>query len=79
VHDALLIQAPIREIRSAIRKTKEAMAAASKIILRGYELRVDCKDDAIVKGKVVRGDVTRYPQRFYSEDGADFWNRIQRL
>jgi len=79
IHDALLIQAPIREIRSAIRETKEAMAAASRIILRGYELRVGCKDDAIVKGKVVRGDITRYPQRFYSEDGADFWHRIQRL
>jgi DNA polymerase I-like protein with 3'-5' exonuclease and polymerase domains len=79
IHDALLIQAPIREIRSAISETEKAMGAASKIILRGYELRVECKEDAIVKGKVVRGDVTRYPQRFYSEDGADFWHRIQRL
>jgi hypothetical protein len=79
VHDALLIQAPVREIRKAISEAREAMAAASKIILRGYELRVDCKDDAIVEGKVVRGDITRYPQRFYSEDGADFWYRIQRV
>jgi DNA polymerase I-like protein with 3'-5' exonuclease and polymerase domains len=79
VHDALLIQAPINKISSAISESKDAMATASKIILHGYELRVDCKDDSIVKGKVMRGNITRYPQRFYSEDGADFWYRIRRL
>lgn len=79
VHDALLIQAPVDSIRSAIQKTKEAMAAASKAILLGYELRVDCRDDKLVKGRLVRGDVTRFPQRFYSEDGVDFWNRIRKL
>jgi DNA polymerase-1 len=79
VHDALLVQAPVGSIRSAIQKTKEAMATASKTILSGYELRVDFQDDKIVKGKLVRGDITRYPQRFYSEDGADFWERIRKL
>jgi DNA polymerase I-like protein with 3'-5' exonuclease and polymerase domains len=79
IHDALLIQAPIRGILRAIEKTKEAMTVASRTILGGYTLRVDCGDDKLVSGEVVRGDITRYPQRFYSEDGLDFWNRIRKL
>jgi DNA polymerase-1 len=79
LHDALLIEAPIWKIERAVQLTREAMAIASKTILSGFELRVDCQDDKIVKGRLVRGDITRFPQRFYSEDGAEFWNRIQKL
>jgi DNA polymerase-1 len=65
VHDAILIQAPIGEIDEAIRETRAAMGAASRLILKGYELRVDCEC------------VTKYPRRFFSADGLDFWNRIK--
>ena len=66
VHDAILIQAPVQKILQAIEKTKEAMAVASRTILSGYELRVDCA-------------ITRYPKRFYDEDGVKFWDQIRKL
>lgn len=65
VHDALLIQSPVDKMEKAIRETREAMGMASKVILNGYELRVDCEC------------VTRYPHRFFSADGLDFWNKIK--
>jgi DNA polymerase-1 len=76
VHDAIFIQAPVNHIQRAIRETKEAMAIASRTILNGYTLRVDCQDDRIVNRKLVRGDITRYPQRFYDEDGEVVWRKI---
>jgi len=78
IHDAVLIQSPVAEIDSAVAEAQAAMSAASAAMLNGYVLRCDCTDDAVgASGEIIRGDITRYPQRFHAEDGKDMWNRVQ--
>lgn len=60
VHDALLIESSISQIEKVAVKAREAMDEASRTILDGYVLGVAAK-------------FTRWPGRFFDEDGADFW------
>lgn len=79
VHDAILIQAPTSDIQQAIAEATEAMNIASRVILNGYTLRLDCNDDRVEDGIFVRGDITRHPQRFFSEEGEEVWKKVSRL
>jgi DNA polymerase I len=73
IHDAVLIQAPIAEIESAVVEAQAAMSSASAAILNGYGLRCDCVDDK----EAGEGDIVRFPGRFFSADGKDLWSRVQ--
>lgn len=51
VHDAVLIEAPIARIEADVALTQEIMRRASRIVLKGHELRTDAK-------------IVRYPERY---------------
>jgi hypothetical protein len=63
VHDALLIESPLDELDGAIAKTKAAMVKAGKVILNGFELRVDVK-------------TVKYPARYMDSRGEKMWKTI---
>jgi DNA polymerase-1 len=66
VHDAILIEAPLAELDSAIDTTRQLMAEASRIVLGGIELSSDVK-------------VIRYPDRYMDDRGLGMWNTVMRL
>ena len=66
VHDALLIEADIHDIDRAVALTEAAMRAASRIVLDGFELRVEAK-------------VVRYPGRYTDKRGTRMWETINGL
>lgn len=66
VHDALLIEAPIHEIDSAVWKTQQYMVKASRLILDGFELRSDA-------------NIVRFPDRYKDERGIKMWETITQL
>jgi len=43
IHDAVLIHAPLARLEDDIRTTQEAMAKASRIVLKGFELGTEVK------------------------------------
>ena len=47
-------------------KTQECLAEASKIALRGFELRSDAK-------------IVCYPDRYMDDRGVEMWNEVMRL
>lgn len=63
IHDAVLIQAPVAEIDSAIVEARAAMDTASAVLLDGYVLRNEV-------------DVFRFPERFFDNDGAETWRKV---
>jgi DNA polymerase-1 len=63
VHDAILIEAPANQLDSAVARTREAMAEASRIVLDGFTLRTDAK-------------IIRYPDRFQEERGKKMWQTV---
>jgi hypothetical protein len=66
VHDALLIEAPIKEINVAVAATQKAMADASRIVLDGFELRSEAK-------------IFAHPARFIDARGRSMWNRVWKI
>jgi len=66
VHDAILVEGPSDEIDDVIRRTQEAMAEASKIVLDGFELRTDC-------------EVVSYPDRYMDKRGRNMWDTVTDL
>ena len=66
VHDAVLIEAPLDRIEHDIAVTQECWREASKIVLDGFALESDCV-------------VTRYPERYFDEDGEHMWNKLQEM
>ena len=66
VHDALLIEAPLDQLDTAIWTTQQAMRDASTVILGGFELRSDAY-------------VIRHPDRYMDERGEVMWDRIMRI
>jgi DNA polymerase-1 len=66
VHDAILIEADSDDIDRAVSLTLELMCAASRVVLNGFELRVDRK-------------IIRYPDRFTDERGLKMWNTVNAL
>jgi DNA polymerase I len=63
VHDALLISAPVHALDEAVAKTKAAMVKASRVVLDGFELRVEDK-------------TVCWPNRYMDKRGAETWARI---
>lgn len=66
VHDALLIEAPLDDIDSAVTTTQYLMREASRIVLGGFELGSDVKE-------------IRYPNRYMDKRGLVMWNKVMKL
>jgi hypothetical protein len=66
VHDAVLICAPLDRLDADIATMRECMAAASRLILDGFEVRTD----------VV---AVKYPDRYMDKRGSVMWQRVMKL
>jgi hypothetical protein len=66
VHDALLVEGPLEEIETVVRRTQDAMREASEIVLDGFALRTDAK-------------IVRHPERYSDERGKTMWETVSRL
>ena len=66
VHDAVLVEGPSDRIADVVAETRAAMAEASRVVLRGFEIGADVK-------------VVRWPERYVDDAGADFWGTVMRL
>jgi hypothetical protein len=66
VHDALLIEAPVDEIETAVAITQRCMADASAAVLDGFRLRSDSR-------------IVRHPDRYADERGAEMWRTVTDL
>jgi hypothetical protein len=63
VHDALLVEAPTREIDDVVFRTAEVMRQASELVLSGFPLRTDAT-------------VIRAPQRYADKRGQRMWKMV---
>lgn len=66
VHDAVLIEAPLDELDTIIKKTQSLMAEASRIVLDGFELGSDAKE-------------VRYPDRYMDKRGIMMWDTVMTI
>src|SRR5262249_15609755 len=66
VHDAILIEAPLRFLDEAVRQTRRAMDEASAAVLDGFVLRTDAK-------------TVRHPDHYRDPRGETFWNVLLRV
>jgi hypothetical protein len=66
VHDAVLIEAPLDELGTVIKKTQSLMAEASGIVLDGFELGSDAKE-------------VRYPDRYMDKRGIVMWDTVMTI
>jgi hypothetical protein len=66
IHDAVLIEAPVNDIDSAVAEARVSMDAASALLLDGYKLRNEV-------------DVFRFPHRFFDKDGAETWRKVSTI
>lgn len=66
VHDAILIEAPLRGLDDTVKATQEAMAQASEMVLGGFRLSTDAK-------------IVRYPDRYMDDRGERMWNTVQQI
>jgi hypothetical protein len=67
VHDAILIEAPIKHIDEAVEISRREMIEASAMVLGGPTCRVD-------------KEVCRYPDRYMDKErGLVMWNRTMGL
>ena len=64
VHDAFLVIDQAESIFETAEKTQKLMTEASKIILKGFELKTDA-------------EVFIHPERFPEERGEEVWNMLQ--
>jgi hypothetical protein len=66
VHDAFLICARLDQIEADVVVMRAAMAEASRVVLKGFELGTDVH-------------ITRYPDRYMDARGAVMWDRVMGL
>jgi hypothetical protein len=66
VHDAVLICAPLDRLDADIAGTRAAMAEASRVVLKGFELGTDAS-------------IVRYPDRYSDKRGTKMWNEVTSL
>jgi len=66
VHDAVLVEGPAGSINDVVEQTRIAMAEASRIVLRGFEVGAEAK-------------VVRWPDRYADEAGTAFYETVIRL
>jgi DNA polymerase I-like protein with 3'-5' exonuclease and polymerase domains len=65
VHDAFLIQAAANEIDHAVAAMREAMDAASRVVLDGFVLKTDVQ-------------IIRPGERYHDADGQRLWELVQK-
>jgi hypothetical protein len=66
IHDALLVESDAGDIDEVVSRTKEAMLEASRVVLGGFEVRVEAK-------------VVRHPDRYSDGRGRRMWEEAWRL
>ena len=67
MHDAVLIEVPLKELNGRVGQAQELMREASRQVLGGFELTTDA-------------DVYRYPERYRDEErGGAFWDKVMGL
>jgi len=66
IHDAILIEAPLEELDTAIKTAQLAMSDASAVVLGGFRLGSDAK-------------VFQYPDRYVDKRGIEMWNKVWNL
>lgn len=66
VHDAVLVEGPADQMEDVVAQTQAAMAEASRVVLRGFEIGADAK-------------IVRWPARYVDDAGAAFWDTVMRL
>ena len=66
VHDAVLICAPLDYLERDIASMQAAMAEASRVVLKGFELGTDASS-------------VRYPDRYSDKRGVKMWNEVVSL
>ena len=63
IHDALLIEAPLDELKHQVAVAQKAMEDASEAVLDGFRIRTDAQ-------------CVHYPDRFIDEDGMAMWKKV---
>ncbi len=66
VHDAVLLEAPLKQLDADIAELRALMAEASRVVLGGFEVRT-------------AAEVVRWPDRYADERGAVMWRRVTAL
>ena len=66
IHDAILIEAPLKDLEETTGRAQDAMAKASRLVLEGFELRSEAT-------------TYRYPERYWDPRGARMWNTVWSL
>jgi DNA polymerase I len=66
IHDALLIEARLDDLDTAIATTERLMAEASRVVLDGFELRTKAR-------------AIRHPQRLGDDRGLSVWQAIEQV
>jgi hypothetical protein len=51
---------------------RKAMAEASRVVLDGFELRIDCSDQGNFP------QIIRYPNRFMDKRGKEMWDTVMK-
>ena len=65
-HDALLIEAPLKDLDQAVLDTQAAMEQASRVVLDGFAISSDV-------------ELVRYPDRYADPRGAEMWQTVLEL
>jgi hypothetical protein len=63
VHDALLMEAPLADLRDRVECLKECMTWASEVVLGGFQIRVGVEE-------------IRYPDRYMDPRGHKTWSTV---
>jgi hypothetical protein len=66
VHDALLVESSLADIKATVAATQAAMVEASRVMLDGFALRSDAH-------------VVRYPDRYSDKRGVEMWDTVMRI
>ena len=66
VHDAVMVEGSADRIEDVVAQTRAAMAEASRVVLRGFEVGADAK-------------IVSWPDRYVDDAGAAFWETVMRL
>jgi DNA polymerase I-like protein with 3'-5' exonuclease and polymerase domains len=66
VHDAIMIEAPIKDIDNAVEICKKSMLRASRMLLNGFTVGVDA-------------EIVKYPDRYIDEHGKHMWNIVMEI
>ncbi len=66
LHDALLIEAPLKELDGAVLYVQRLMAEASSVVLGGFELRTEVR-------------TVRWPDRWSEPKGQAIWSAVETI